>query len=95
VEQSIYPGLRNGLWDLLPIRQTAGSRSQFPVPTSLNIALVIAGWLACRWLEEFKLPPDTQRIDAPTPYVWIIERTKTDGPQDYDADRKIQAGYKT
>jgi hypothetical protein len=34
------------------------------------------------------------RISAPTPYVWIIGRTKTDGPPDYDAVHKIQAGYK-
>ena len=34
------------------------------------------------------------RISAPTPYVWIIGRTKTDGPASYDAVRKIQAGYK-
>jgi hypothetical protein len=34
------------------------------------------------------------RISAPTPYVWIIGRTKTDGPQDYDAVHKIRAGYK-
>ena len=39
-------------------------------------------------------PPGMTRIDAPTPYVWIIGRTKTDGPQDYDAVHKIQAGYK-
>ena len=47
-----------------------------------------------RLIEDFKLPKDTQRIDAPTRYVWIIGRTKTDGPQDYDAVHKIQAGYK-
>lgn len=37
---------------------------------------------------------DFTRIDAPTPYVWIIGRTKTDGPPDYEAVRKIQAGFK-
>jgi hypothetical protein len=40
------------------------------------------------------LPHDVERINAPTPYVWIIGRTKTDGPADYDAVHKIQAGYK-
>ncbi len=39
-------------------------------------------------------PPDFTRIAAPTLYVWIIGRTKTDGPADYDAVHKIQAGYK-
>ncbi len=43
---------------------------------------------------ELKLPENTQRIDAPTPYVWIIGRTKTDGPPDYAAVHKIQAGFK-
>jgi len=40
------------------------------------------------------VPSGVLRINAPTPYVWIIGRTKTDGPPDYDAVHKIQAGYK-
>jgi hypothetical protein len=40
------------------------------------------------------VPDGMAQIKAPTPYVWIIGRTKTDGPPDYDAVHKIQAGYK-
>ncbi|HZS17339.1 MAG TPA: DUF1254 domain-containing protein [Candidatus Udaeobacter sp.] len=40
------------------------------------------------------VPDGMHQIKAPTPYVWIIGRTKTDGPADYDAVHKIQAGYK-
>jgi hypothetical protein len=40
------------------------------------------------------VPAGMTRIAAPTPIVWIIGRTKTDGPADYDAVHKIQAGYK-
>ena len=52
-----------------------------------NFLVTPPGWTGSA-LAEFT------RIDAPTPYVWIIGRTKTDGPADYDAVHKIQAGYK-
>lgn len=52
-----------------------------------NFALTPPGWSGT-------LPADVTRIEAPTPYVWIIGRTKTDGPSDYDAVHAIQAGYK-
>lgn len=52
-----------------------------------NFAVVPPGWRG-------EIPSDFQRIDAPTPYVWIIGRTKTDGPSDYDAVHQVQAGYK-
>ncbi len=52
-----------------------------------NFGLTPANWRGT-------LPLGVARIDAPTPFVWIIGRTKTDGPADYDAVHKIQAGYK-
>jgi hypothetical protein len=70
--------------------RTTGTQAQTFVVAAL-------GWrpdLRDRLIDEFKLPKDAQRIDAPTPYVWIIGRTKTDGPQDYDAVHKIQAALK-
>ncbi|MGJ7511606.1 DUF1254 domain-containing protein [Variovorax sp. GT1P44] len=41
-----------------------------------------------------KVPDGVTQIAAPTSYVWIIGRTRTDGPGDYDAVRAIQAGYR-
>ena len=52
-----------------------------------NFLITPPGWTG-------KVPEDFTQIKAPTPYVWIIGRTKTDGPKDYDAVHKIQAGYK-
>jgi hypothetical protein len=41
-----------------------------------------------------KAPDGLTPIAAPTSYVWIIGRTRTDGPADYSAVNAIQAGYK-
>jgi hypothetical protein len=40
------------------------------------------------------VPDGFSRLAAPTPYLWVIGRTKTDGPADYEAVHEIQAGYK-
>lgn len=53
-----------------------------------NYAIVPPGW-------QGAVPAEFVRIDAPTAYVWVIGRTKTDGPSDYDAVHKIQAGFKS
>jgi hypothetical protein len=69
--------------------RTTGTQAQ-------TFLIVPPGWrpeLRDKVVDEYKLPKETQRIDAPTPYVVVIGRTKTDGPADYDAVHKVQAGY--
>jgi hypothetical protein len=70
--------------------RTTGTQAQ-------HFLVAPAAWrpdLRDRLIEEFRLPSETQRLNAPTSHVWIIGRIKTDGPQDYDAVREIQAGLK-
>lgn len=40
-----------------------------------------------------ELPANVTRIDAPTPYVWILGRTQTNGPKDYSNVHKIQDAF--
>jgi hypothetical protein len=52
-----------------------------------NFLVTPPGWVG-------RVPEGFTLVAAPTPFVWIIGRTKTDGQADYDSVHRIQAGYK-
>src|SRR5262245_9210698 len=64
----------------VPGKRTSGT-------TAASYVIVPPGW-------NGTLPSGVERIHAPTPYVWIIGRTQTNGPKDYPAVHKVQDGYR-
>ena len=51
-----------------------------------HFAVVPPGWRGT-------IPAGVHRIEAPTQYVWVIGRTQTNGPTDFEAVHKIQNGF--
>ncbi len=64
----------------VPGKRTTGTRAA-------DYAVVASGWKGA-------LPDGVEMIQSPTPYVWIIGRTQTNGPSDYEAVHKVQDGYR-
>jgi len=82
----------NGRYYLLPMMDMwtdvfASPGSRTTGTQAGNFLITPPGWSG-------SVPPGMTQIGSPTPYVWIIGRTRTDGPQDYEAVHKIQAGYR-
>src|SRR5581483_11632059 len=63
----------------IPGKRTTGTNEGW-------FAIVGPGW-------KGTLPQRAQRIDSPTNMVWLLGRTQTNGPSDYENVHAIQRGY--
>lgn len=63
-----------------PGKRTSGTQAA-------HFAVIPRGW-------KGTLPEGIQAIESPTAYVWIIGRTQTNGPKDYEAVHQVQNGYR-
>lgn len=89
---------------IVSVPDTNGRYYLLPMPDMWTDVFASPGWRTTGTkAQDFLIAPQAwsgsapagvTRIDAPTPFVWIIGRTKTDGPADYAAVNKIQAGLK-
>lgn len=63
----------------VPGKRTSGT-------SAAHFGVIPKGW-------NGTLPEGVQPIESPTAYVWIIGRTQTNGPKDYEAVNQVQDGY--
>ena len=63
----------------VPGKRTTGTKAG-------RYVVSLQGW-------QGSLRQGAERIESPTPYIWIIARTQTNGPNDYAAVHKVQDGF--